>query len=68
MLFYAFQQVNDLVVLEDKALDVMEKAFKVVNELQEGKHEGYKNGDAKPPFDSVGQQSLRDVEHFRECA
>jgi hypothetical protein len=49
-------------------LDVVEKAFNVVKELQEGKNEGDRNGDVKPPFDNKGQQPLRDVEHFRECA
>ncbi len=66
MVVDALQQVNDLVALEAKALDVVEKAFNVVNELQEGKNEGNRNGDVKPSFDSKGQQPLRDVEHFRE--
>jgi hypothetical protein len=56
------------VALEAKTLDVVEKVFKVVNELQEGKNEGNKNGDVKPPFDSKGQQPPRDVEHFRKHA
>ncbi len=33
MVVDAFQQVNDLVALETTTLDVVEKAFKVVNEL-----------------------------------
>ncbi len=56
MVVDAFQQVNDAVALESRALDVVEKVFRVVNELQKGKNERNRNGDAEPPFDSKGER------------
>ncbi len=43
--------------LESRALDVVEKAFRVVNELQKGKNERNRNGDVEPPFDSKGEHT-----------
>jgi hypothetical protein len=42
--------------LEARALEVVEKVFRVVNELQKGKNEGDRNGATKPPFDSKGER------------
>jgi hypothetical protein len=58
MVVVAFQQINDLVVLEVR---VVEEAFKVANGLQEGGNEGEPNGDAEAPFDNAGQQPLGDA-------
>jgi hypothetical protein len=62
MVVDAFQQANDLMALEVKALDVMEEAFRVVDELQGGRNEGDTNGDVKLHFDNKGQQLLGDAE------
>ncbi len=55
MVANAFKQVDDLMALEASFLEVVEEAFRVTDELQEGRNEGYINGDAKPPFDNKGQ-------------
>jgi hypothetical protein len=54
----AFQQIDDLVPLKARALNVVEEAFKVVDGLQKGWNEGERNGEAKAPFDIKGQQPL----------
>jgi len=43
-------------VLENKALDIVEKTFRVADGLYEGGNEGEPNGDVKAPFDNEGQQ------------
>ncbi len=55
MVVDAFQQVDDLVALKARSLNVVEEAFKVVEGLQEGSNEGEKNGEAKAPFDNKCQ-------------
>jgi hypothetical protein len=52
MVVDAFQQINDPVVLEIRALDIVEEAFKVVDGLQEGGNEGEPSGDVEVPFDN----------------
>jgi hypothetical protein len=47
MVVDAFQQVDDLVALKARALNVVEEAFKVVDGLQEGWNEGERNGETK---------------------
>ncbi len=61
MVFNAFQQINDPVVLEVKGLDIVEEAFRVVDGLQEGGNEGEPNGDVEAPFDNERQQPLGDA-------
>jgi hypothetical protein len=56
----AFQQADDPMALESRAIDVKEEAFRVVDGLQGG-NEGVRNGEVKAPFDSEGQQHLGDV-------
>lgn len=55
MVVDAFQQVDDLVALKARALNVVEESFKVVDGLQEGSNEGERNGEAKAPFDNKCQ-------------
>jgi len=56
MVVDAFQQTNDPMVLENRALDIVEKTFRVADGLYEGGNEGEPNGDVKAPFDNEGQQ------------
>jgi hypothetical protein len=64
MVVDAFQQANDPMALENRAIDVVEEVFKVANGLQGG-NEGDRNGEVKAPFNSEGQQHLGDAEFDR---
>jgi hypothetical protein len=53
MVVNAFQQANDPIALESRAIDVVEEVFKVADGLQGG-NEGERNGEVKAPSDSEG--------------
>jgi hypothetical protein len=59
MVVNAFQQVDELVSLKERVMDIVEEAFRVDDGLHYSSNEGNNsNGEGVAPFDHEGQQSL----------